>query len=445
MFMNIISKFKNRIGEFWWYSLLLFIACRLGDVIQAFIGIWLVPKYVGSRELGAILPLQQLCTLFATPIMAMSIVFSKYVTTYATRGEYGKLKSFVYDVLCISAAVFPICIVIAYWVLPYFYVRLNVVSGLLTILILMSGLTSNLWQLVHSVLQGLKKFRVITIISVIGSPIRLITLLVAMPVRALSGYILGQATPPATSIVIALIAIRNNLKTIKADTSWRKDLPQIIRYLVPILIFYVLSNLISSVTLTVYRQRLPEVESGAYYLLSRFAEISTYVGMSMGVILFPLAAEAYDKGREDSSALRKTLIVTTITTTLLAVVFKIFAPFILGLTETWSIYMPYADLLSIMSVTMGTVAIIGSVLAYEMACRRYGFMFFSLAMNALWCVFLLTFTGYEFFRGILPHSVVEWMALTKMATLEKFTWAQLIVTLAQLPIIPFRRNLTYLR
>ena len=54
---------------------MIFVACRSGDAIQAFIGLWLVPKYVGAEELGAVLPLQQLSGLFTVPLAQSLIPF----------------------------------------------------------------------------------------------------------------------------------------------------------------------------------------------------------------------------------------------------------------------------------------------------------------------------------------------------------------------------------
>lgn len=434
--MNYIGKLKERLGDFWWYSALLFIACRSGDAIQALIGLWLVPRYVGQHELGAILPLQQLCNLFTAPVMAMSLVFSKYVTTYATRGEYGKVKSFIFDTLCAAGAVFLLCIAAAYWLLPHFYLRLKVVSGMLTVLILLSAFTNNLWNLVHNALQGLKNFRTITLVNFLGAPVRLVTLLVAMPIRALSGYVLGQATPAAASTLIAVFTLRRDLKPVRIDASWRRDLPDIARCLVPVMVFYVLNNLLASVPVTVFRQRLPEAESAAYYILSRFSDVAAYAALSMGVILFPLAAEAHEKGAEDASSLRKTVIGTAASTLLLAVCFTFSAKHVFELVETWRPYRQFAHLLPLMTITMGISSIPSAVASYEIACRRYGLIFFLLAAHFLWVAFLQVFTGYEYFRGVLPDGVLAMIASTGMASLENIAWAQLAFTVPTLAVLP---------
>ena len=183
---------------------MIFVACRSGDVIQAFIGLWLVPRYIGPDELGAVLPLQQLSSLFAVPLAILAIVFSKFVNTYATRGEYGKVKCFIRDILVSASLVFMICIAVAYIAIPHFYERLRIASGSLTVLILVAGFAGNISQLLTNALQGLKHFKTLTVVNLISAPIRLVTLLIAMPFLPLSVYILGQATPPTSNSIIAI-------------------------------------------------------------------------------------------------------------------------------------------------------------------------------------------------------------------------------------------------
>ena len=76
---TLLDRLHVRLGDFWWYSLMLFAALRFGDLINAFVGLWLVPKYVPSEELGAVLPLTQ----FAT----MSFLMFIMTVSYKTNGE----------------------------------------------------------------------------------------------------------------------------------------------------------------------------------------------------------------------------------------------------------------------------------------------------------------------------------------------------------------------
>ena len=401
---------------------MIFVASRSGDIIQAFIGLWLVPRYIGSGELGAVLPLQQLSSLFAVPIATLAIVFSKFVNTYATHGEYGKVKCFIRDTLVMASLVFLICIAVAYLVIPHFYERLRITSGSLTILILVAGFTGNISQLLTNALQGLKKFKTLTVVNLISAPIRLVTLLIAMPFRPLSGYILGQATPAASNSLIAAIAIRTQLRAITIDTSWRHDIPAILRYFLPVATYTAFSTLFSTIFSTVYRQRLPEVESAAYYFLSRFAEIAGYVGLSMTVVLFPLSSEAHENGKEYTSALRHTTVATAAVSILLASIFAVIGSKVFSLVETWRAYLPYIHLLPWITLITGAATIIGAVISYDMACRRFGIPFFIVIFNLLMTAILISFTGWEFYRGILPDYIVNWMSDHNLTSLTRLTW-----------------------
>lgn len=432
-----LNRIHARVGDLWWYSAMLFIACRSGDVIQAFIGLWLVPKYVGPNELGAVLPLQQLSSFFTVPLAIVAVVFSKYVNTYATRGELGKVKSFIHDVILLSAGLMILCIAAAYWLIPHFYSRLNIAAGSLTVLVLASGFVGNISGLFGSALQGLKKFKTMTVQSLISAPIRLVTLLIAMPFRPLSGYLLGQTTPAASCCLLAALTMHRDLKKIPVDKTWRNDLSEIGRYLWPIAIFTSFGTLFATIQATVYRQRLPEIESSAYYILSRFSEIASYVGQTMIIVLIPLASEAHEKGSERPELLRHTLIGTGITTAFFCTFFALFGKSILNASPVWGQYSNFVQLLPWMTLITGSSALISSTMTYEMACRRFRMPFYIIFVNFVWTCFIITFTGYDFFRGILPCSIVDWMESIHLSRLTTMTRATIIVQAIQFVTIPF--------
>lgn len=440
---KLLDRLHSKLGDLWWYSLMIFVACRSGDVIQAFIGLWLVPKYVGTEELGAVLPLQQLSGLFAVPLAILATVFAKYVNTYATRGEYGKVKSFIRDVLLAACGVFLVCIIAAYLIIPHFYIRLNVTSGMLTVLVLAAGFATNIASIFTAALQGLKKFKTMTVQNLISAPIRLVTMLVAMPFRALSGYILGQATPPASCSVLAAISLHKNLKSIPLDTSWRKDLPEIWRYLWPVAVYTGVGTVTGAIFITVIRQRLPEVESAAFYILSRLAEIAGYAAGSMAVVLFPLASEAHEKGENTTGILKRTAVLSIAATLVLSGIFTVIAPFIFAHVSAWSQYREYAYLLPLMTIFAGFAALISAFIAYEVACRHFITLAFIHGLNVIITVLLVAFTGGEFFRGILPDAAVDWMTSLLIARLQTIVYLFTAWNVIQIPIFSLSDRLFY--
>lgn len=202
--MKLFSSIKSRLGEIWWYTLILFCVQRLGDVINAFVGLWLVPRYVPQEELGAVLPLLQVGGTLGLPLTILLVPFTKFLNTYATRGEYGKVKRLLRDVFVLSVLLFAGTLLYARFFMPLVFERMRVGEGSLGLLIVASGVLGTGSPVFVNALQALKRFRVIAIISLLTASLRLVTMLVCMPIRALSGYFVGQSVPPVFLILASL-------------------------------------------------------------------------------------------------------------------------------------------------------------------------------------------------------------------------------------------------
>ena len=59
---------------------------------------------------------------------------------------------------------------------------------------------------------------------------------------------------------------------------------------------------------------------------------------------------------------------------------------------------------------------------------------FSLVLNFFWTIFLVSFTGADFFIGILPESTVAAMKSLQVATLANMTKLTLVFSVAQLTL-----------
>ena len=76
---SILHRIHERCGDLWWYAILLFVAQRFGDVMNMFVGMWLVPKYVPQEELGAVLPLMSIifCIRLDIFVVALELVITR--------------------------------------------------------------------------------------------------------------------------------------------------------------------------------------------------------------------------------------------------------------------------------------------------------------------------------------------------------------------------------
>ena len=122
----MLAKLHAKLGDFWWYSLMLFCACRAADLLNAFVGLWLVPKYVGPAELGAVQPLTQFANFMAIPVAAFANTFRNELTRLSIGKEFGKLKTLMRGVFVATAIFLFLAIVVARFLLPAFLERIRI-------------------------------------------------------------------------------------------------------------------------------------------------------------------------------------------------------------------------------------------------------------------------------------------------------------------------------
>lgn len=408
---HIRNRIKTRLGELWWYTLILFCVQRLGDVINAFVGLWLVPKYVSQEELGAVLPLTQVGSVLGLPLTILLIPFTKFLNTYATRGEYGKVKRLLYDMFVLSVILFVGTLVYARFFMPLVFTRMRVAEGSLGLLIVATGVISIVSTGFGNALQALKHFRLIAITSLLAAPFRLITMLVFMPFRAISGYFLGQSAPSALVIFISLFGLRQKLgRQVKSEGYWQADWIRMVRYTIPVALCFAAATLQAFAATFVIRHRLPEMDSAGYYVVSRFAEIGAYAGMTLSFVLFPLTAEKHERGERSNLIVWQSMCGSLCVGLLLAAFFHFFGSWLLGLVPIWRDYQAYTPQMVLLTIIQTLRASSGCFVSFEMACGRFKFVGYCVGIAAVECVLLYGLTGYTFFEGWLPQIWVDWMA-----------------------------------
>lgn len=405
----------------------MFIAFRCGDVINAFVGLWLVPQYVPADELGAVLALTNFATVFGIPITILVTVYTKFLNRYQSLGEKGKVKSLL-SWFFYSAAVFTLASSLAsILILPHFFERIRIPAGSLGMLIVTSGIVTAVSPVFSNALQGLKKFNALTIQNLLSAPVRLITMLVAIPYRALSGYMLGQLAAPLFTIGWATFNLRKEIRPeIESVAFWTRDAKRILSYLGKVSIWFLIGCPYAALWTMVIRQRLPADESAAYYIISRFAELATYAGVTMALIMFPLVAEAHTKGKNSGHILRNTNIGTIAFGLITTAVLYFFGEPILKLLPTTAHFSGYTTDMALLAAALVLNQIWTNFTSYEIAEERFGFLYYGTPLTFVQTVILVCFTGYTFFNGILPDYALGWMERLNLATLRHLLIFQLV-------------------
>ena len=427
-----LGKLHGRLGDFWWYSLMLFIACRAADLLNAFVGLWLVPKYVPPSELGAVLPLLNYASFLSLPIAVFSGAFRNEISGLAIRSEYGRLKTLMKGVFIASAAFIVLAITVSHFALPLFLTRIRIVEGSLGLLILFTSFVGALAPVYSNTLQALKKFRETSLINFLSAPIRLVTMLLTMPFRPIAGYFVGQAATPLFTGIAAVFSLRREL-SVPAEPYWSRE---VVRRFGRILALFAVSGASGSfaalVETTVLRQRLPEIDSAAYYMVTRFSDIASYLYSALVFALFPFSAELAARGKDLRPLLLKASAATTVFCAAAALLFTFIGRSLLEILPHGSAYAAYWWAIPWIIGINAINYIISFYATGEIAANRFGYMKFLVPLTLLYPAALLAVTGRGYFAGILPEWAMNALTALNATTLKGMLWWMTAVTALKL-------------
>lgn len=409
---DIKNKIKARLGELWWYTIVLFLAQQLGAVVSAFIGLWLVPQYVPQTELGALLPLASIGGLLGLPLTIIMIPFMKFLTKYMVQEEYGKVKALLRDVFILAGITFFLISGLAYLFMPLVFTRMRVDNGLLSLLIICSGMMGALAPVFNTALQSLKKFKMMSILGILSTLVRLGTLLIALPIRGISGYFLGQITPLVFGMLASLWALRKHLSSnIKMVSYWREDWKPILKFTAWSALLYSSSQVIGTTEGFVIRHRLSDVESAGYYMISRFAEIAFYISSACTVALFPLVSEHHEKGNnQEHRLLMQSTGISVLAGLLFAITITPVVRYLFICKSDWTAYLPFIPqlfALCILHVIRGSTY---SFVLYKTAKSEFGFVPYFVVVAVSEISILYGLTGYAFFAPWMPTQLMDALA-----------------------------------
>lgn len=368
---------------------MIFAAQRAADVLNVFVGLYLVPKYVDPAELGAVVPLTQFAAFLAAPAAVFATTFRQELTSLALSGAFGRLKTLLRSVFLATAVFFVLAIVISRFVLPLFLTKIRIVEGSLGFMILVASFIATVAPVYSNALQSLKKFPAISLIGILGAPVRLVTMILAMPFRAITGYFTGQAATPLFTIVSSVLALRREL-AVKAEPYWTR--PIVVRFARLFAIFglsAIVVSLTSLVEATVLRERLPAADSAAYYLITRFSEFSTILAGTLMLTVYPYAAEISAGGRDVKPIVLKCMGASALFGGALALLFLPLGGCVLSLIPNAAPYVASAWAIPTMIVVMTLSQCSSFYTTAEIAAGRFRFMWWTLPLHALYAVILL--------------------------------------------------------
>ena len=282
---------------FWRSALMVFVAMRLGDAINAVTGLWVIPSRLPHAALGAVLPLMQFGAMLALPVGVLGILFGRYLCAYTVAAEFRRAQGFLRDTLLLSAGGLGVGLLVAAGLMPWLCHWLHLPRTAAIYWAVGTAFLSTFFPMLTTALQATKRFGALSLSALLSAPVRLLGMWLLLPLLGLSGYFIGQLTALGAGATVALLAIWRlgrawGLRERLPFALWRGEARQMLRYGAWVALGQALAAIQGTALTFTLRHKLGTDISAAYYLLSRFAELATYCATTLALVLVPYAIEA---------------------------------------------------------------------------------------------------------------------------------------------------------
>ena len=371
-------------GGFAKSAALLFLALRVGDVVNLAAGMWFVPRYVSPEDIGAVLPLTSFATFLSLPVFAFAMTVMKESAVLNAAGERGKLKSLLSGVFVAVGTTLVIVLALSCITVPHFLKAMRVSDAPAGILVVSAAFLGCVAPVYTDALQSMKRFRALAAVEVCGAVIRFLAMLATMPFRALAGYFAGQAALPAFRIAGSVLALRRDL-SVPAEPYWnRESVRRVALAFAAVLAYQVAPMAASLVEQSILRTGLSSADSAGYYMASRFSDFLYYLTFPLLLVMFPYTADAARRGASTRPYVLKCMAATLVAATLMSLAYAFFGKELLALMphggdyEQYARYMPW--LVPITALTTCQVFYTNA----EVSAGRFGFLIWFVPLHVVY-------------------------------------------------------------
>ena len=367
---------------------LLFLALRVGDVVNLAAGMWFVPRYVAPEDIGAVLPLTSFATFLSLPVFAFAMTVMKESAVLNAAGERGKVKSLLSGVFVAVGAALVVVLALSCVVVPRFIKAMHVSDAAAGILVVSAAFLGCVAPVYTDALQSMKRFKSLAAVEVCGAIFRFAVMLATMPFRALAGYFAGQAALPAFRIAGSVMALRRDL-SVPAEPYWNRETVRRVTLAFAAISAYQIAPMAASlVEQSVLRTGLSAADSAGYYMASRFSDLLCYLTFPLLLVMFPYTADAARRSCPTRPFVLKCMATTLVAATLMMVAYAFFGNELLSLMPHGGDYAQYAKYMPwLVPITALTTCQVFYTNA-EVSAGRFGFLLWFVPLHVIYIVAL---------------------------------------------------------
>ena len=397
---RLFHSLRSRLGELWWYTLLGFIVSRVGDVVNLYIGIYIVPQVLPAEQLGAVMPLMSVGAFVGLPIAILLLPVGKFLSVFAARGEYGKVKSLLLDSIYVNLA---FAVVVLVWLACAgggILERMHVADRRILVPVAYFAVLSCLDPIISAAQRSLKCFRSMLVAGLGGPYVRLAGMLLLLAPFGAFGYLSAQMAMSLWGVGCALVALHLYLRKCGGRTSYRADVRDMVAYSLPLLAMTFAGRIQAPVESFVIRHRLPEEVSAGYYFSTMFGAIPGYFTGALVAFFWPIVSEKYEKGESTRKVLMQSMLFNLLVGGLVLLAVALAVPYVFRLPGPWRGYGEYSRYVW----QAGLITLLKSVqaiyMSHESACRRFVYVRYMVPLMLLEAAVLY---GLPAWSGAAPY------------------------------------------
>lgn len=366
---------------------LLFVASMVTNIFN-YVFQLTMGRLLSTEDFGLMNSLFSLLLITILPFMTIMTVLTRYVSTFAVEGDYGKIKGLFFKAyksiftiasLLLFAFVCLSCLIRSF---------LKMESVGLIILLGIAVFTSLVLPINTAFLQGLQKFRPLGIVSGALGPVKFVFCLVLVLIGLrLNGIFFGLIL---TNIVIFLVSYAPLRSTIRSTASCGGKIEDLFRYAIPVFLANFGFAVLTQVDLILVRHYFPPAEVGVYASAAVLGRAIMYLPASLILALFPMVAEAHARNQSPTHLLVKALAYTIALAGTGTLVYSLFPKLVIGILFSYK-YAEAAPILGLYGLAMLPMGLLLILINYNLARARVRFVNYFLFLAILQICLILVF------------------------------------------------------
>ncbi|MFA6296262.1 MAG: oligosaccharide flippase family protein [Patescibacteria group bacterium] len=244
-----------------------------------------------------------------------------------------------------------------------------------------------------SILQGLQRFKALSIVNVIGTILKII-LGVGLVLLgfSVSGAVVGYVFPSVICAVIIYLLLRD-IKLNKADFINLQSIKISTKQIQSISYFFITSlclTLLYNIDLILVKHYFSNNDAGLYSSLAMLARIIFFGTGIIASVLLPMATEKFERQEKHQHLFIYALLLVTVLGILLNILYFIFPEQIIKMLFGAK-YLQSSNLLGIMSVVMTAYSILNLIITYLISIKKFIFLPILAAGSILQIIFIIIF------------------------------------------------------